>query len=292
MRNRLKRVGATLIHAWRRVQYPVGYSVFAIAISYGLWRAPAEVWQLRPFWLLSGIGTVLLMFFLQQWQVRLFLRAHGARPDWLYPALFNARKGILNTVLPARSGTLVLLHSLTSQYSIKWHHYLYFSLLASAASLYISVLALVWIMWPLSYSIALLLTSLGLSLFIARFATFRYAACLPVLLLIALGIFVATVAVFFCLLRGLGYSLSVLEISYFAVTLNALAQVSITPGNIGVREIVMAITAPYVALPVSVGIIASSILLVLRLAVSGVIWGVLEWLLRRAERTDQSTTRT
>ena len=103
------------------------------------------------------------MFFLQRWQVSLFLRAHGARSDWLYPALFNARKGILNTVLPARSGTLLLLHSLARHYAIKWHHNLYFSLLASAVSLYVSVLALVWILWPLSYSFALLLTSLGLS---------------------------------------------------------------------------------------------------------------------------------
>ena len=292
MRKRLKRVLASLIHAWRRVQYPVGYALFAVAISYGLWRAPAEVWQLRPFWFLSSIATVLLMFFLQQWQVRLFLRAHGAQPEWLYPALFNARKSVLNTVLPARSGTLILLHSLTNQYSIKWHHYLYFSLLASAVSLTVSLLALVWLLWPLGYSIALLLISLALSFLLARFATFRYAASLPALLFVAVGIFIATVAVFFCLIRGLGHSLNVTEISYFAVTLNALAQVSITPGNVGVRELVMAVTAPYVALPVSVGILASSILLVLRLAVSGVIWGVLEWLLRRPERTDPGSTGT
>lgn len=289
MLHRFKRLFTPLLGIWRRIKSPVGYSLFALAVGYGLLNAPDDLWQLQPFWLLVSLGVVAFMFFLQLWQVTILLHAHGARPGWLYPALFNARKGILNTVLPARTGTLLLLRSMIQRYAIGWQHFLSFFLLTGMTSFFISGLAVIWLLFPWGYSVALLLFSIMLSKILSRHVKFRYAAYIPALLLIAVGLYLATVALFYSLLHGLGYKLGVNEVSYFAVVLNVLAQVAITPGNIGVREVVMGLIAPHVTLPISVGIIASSLLLVLRLGVYGIFWVVLEWLWSRAEKSNSSS---
>ena len=289
MLRQLKQRLALSVYAWRRIKYPVGYGLFAIAITYGLWHAPSELWQLSPFWLLLSLVVVVLMFLLQQWQVTIFLRAYGLNPGWLYPALFNARRGLLNMVLPARSGTLFLVHDLTKKYPVTWRDFLYFFLVAGIVSVYVSGLALAWLLWPWGYSAALLFGSLIAAFYLARRGTFQYAAWLPNLLLLALALYLATVTVLFFLLRGLGYQLSFVEVSYLAIALNVLAQVSITPGNIGVREVLMGLIAPFVELPVAVGIIASSLLLIIRLIVYGIFWVLLEGLLRRPDRRDSNT---
>jgi hypothetical protein len=283
MRSSAKRLFARATHRWERVKAPVGYALFALAIAYGLGHAPPELWQLQPLWLFPSLGVVMLMFFLQQWQVSVLLRYHGASSDWLYPVLFNARKGLLNTLLPARSGTLLLLHTLKEKYAIQWRDFLFFYLVASVASLWVSVLAGVWLLLPWAYSAVLFLLGLALAYYSARHVRFRYASCLPSLVFIAFSLFLATIAVFYCLLRGLGYALTVGEVAYFAVVLNVLAQIAITPGNIGVREVVMGLVAPFVALPAAVGIVASSLLLALRVGFYGLVWGFLEWLYWRMQ---------
>lgn len=282
---------APAIDFWRRIKYPVGYGLFAITITYGLWHAPSELWQLDLSWLLLSLAIIVFMFLLQQWQVMLFLRAHALDPGWLYPALFNARRGILNTVLPARSGTLLLAHNLTTKYPVTWRDFFYFFFLAGSISIYVSGLALVWLLWPWGYSAAMLLVSFIVAFYLARRASFRYATSLPTLLFLAVALYLATVTVLFALLRGLGYQLSFAEVSYFAIALNVLAQVSITPGNIGVREVLMGVIAPFVELPIAVGIIASSLLLILRLIIYGIFWVLLERLLNQTDRGDSSTTR-
>ncbi|NEV64836.1 hypothetical protein [Thiorhodococcus minor] len=266
--------------AWTRTRSPLGYTLFVVVVGYGFWKAPSEIWLLEARWMLAALAVIPAMFFLQLWQVRLFIAANGLNPGWLRPALLNAQKGTLNTVLPARSGTILFLHQLNYHYSIGWRDLFRFFVLAAGASLWVSILSVIWLIWPWQYSIACFLVSLALSVYLARDAGFRYAACLPELLLIALGLYLATVMAFYFLLLGLGYHLSFVEVSYFAIALNILAQISITPGNLGVREVLIGLVSPYVALPTAVGIIASTVLLVLRLTVYGAFWLLFEWLLR------------
>ncbi|MFE8032938.1 hypothetical protein [Thiohalocapsa marina] len=223
---------------------------------------------------------ILIMFALQQAQVSVFLRAHELRPGWLYPALFNARRGILNTLLPARSGTFLLMRGLTERYGVQWQHFLLFFVLASLMSVYVSAIALVWVIWPWAYSVGMLTASAALCAILSRRSRFRYAATLPSLLLLAIGLYLANTILLFCVLRGIGYGVCLTEAAYLAVVLNILAQISITPGNLGVREIVMGAIAPHFGLPIAVGILASSLMVVLRLGLYGVLWGVLEWMNR------------
>ena len=231
-------------------------------------------------WLLLSLGVILVMFVLQQVQVSVLLRSHGIQPGWLYPALFNARRGILNTLLPARSGTLVLLRGFTHRYGIQWHQFLFFFLVAGLVSTYVSAVALIGVLWPWAYSAGVAAASAALSVLFARRARFCYAATLPSLMLLAVGLYLSNAALLFCVLRGLGFGIDLIEAAYLAVVLNVLAQISITPGNLGVREIAIGAIAPHVGMPIAVGILGSSLMVVLRLGLYGAVWGALELLER------------
>ena len=65
-------------------------------------------------------------------------------------------------------------------------------------------------------------------------------------------------------------SVGFLPASYFAIALNALATVSTTPGNLGVREILLGAMAPYLSVSASAGILAGAIFQALRLALNGI----------------------
>ncbi len=267
---------------WSKVKYWFGYGLFAVAIAYGLWHTPPELWQIQPVWLLIATLVALAMFLLQGWQLMIFLKYHHVQRHWLYPALFTARKSVLNTVLPAKTGTLVLVTMLTNLYQLKWYNFIVFMLIASIASLLVSLLGVVWLLFPLRYTLLLLLLILVITYFSIRYTLFVYASCFPLLLIIACGLYLSTILAFFCLLRGIGFQLSFIDISYFAVVLNALAQFPFTPGNVGVREVVVGIMAPYVSLPISIGVIASAVFYIIRLLVYSVILFWLEWLSKKS----------
>ncbi len=266
---------------WNKIKYWFGYCLFIIAIIFGVSKAPVGLLDIRPIWLLFAVLVALTMFMLQGIQVLIFLRYHNVNTNILYPALFTARKGVLNTILPAKSGTLILLTMLTRNYQLKWYNFVVFILVSSVASLIISLVGLVWLLLPIEYTFIFLLFVISSVYYSLRKGLFAYSRCMPSLLLIALGLFIATIFSFFCMLRGLGFQLSFVEISYFAIALNALAQFSITPGNVGVREVVVGMMAPYLSLPVSVGILASAGFFIIRMLTYSVILVYLEWLSRR-----------
>lgn len=277
---------AKTIQIWRKIKYPFGYSLFAVVLGYSLWNAPGEFWQIHSEWLILTILVNLVMFLLQYWQIRIFLQCHGVSSKGVFPALFNARRGVLNTLLPARSGSLLLLHTLSSKYGIKWHSFLIFSLITAGCAFWVSLLAAVWLLLPWFYGVGILLSSIVIGLYIGKRYSNKYISRLWELLLLSVGIYLSTVFMFFSILRGLGYELDLSQVGYFAVVLNVLAQIAITPGNVGVREVMVGMMSPYLALPVSVGVIASSMILVLRLGVYGVIWGALEWLNQQSEKSE------
>ena len=263
--------------SWKKIKYGIGYSLFFVALFYGFWNAPTELFQVSPGWFLLAVIIVLIMFLLQLWQVLLFLRNHCDSVDWIGAALFNARKGVLNTLLPARSGTFLLLHTITKNYPVKWHQFVVFLLIASLISILISVLAAGWLLLPVIYNILILFIIFIFAYYAKKHNLFIYATCVPELLIIAFFLYLSTLMAFFCLLRGLGFELGLLDVSYLAIVLNILTQISITPGNMGIREVIVGFVSPYIALPISIGIIASSLVFMLRISIYAALWIFLEW---------------
>ena len=260
-----------------RARFVAGYALFGGVLIYAFRRAPEEVWRLAPGWLALALGVIVLMMLMQWAQVTLFLRAHDVRPGWYWPLMFTLKKGILNTVLPAKSGTLVLVHLLIQRYPVRWHDYLQFSMTAGVASLIISALALAWLIFSPAIFFLVLLATLVVSYVASRKISAFYMTHLPMLLLNGLGQYACVLLAFWSILSGLGYFIGIRDASYFGVALNTLAQFTITPGNVGVRESVMGMLAPYLAMPVAVGIIAGGVFYVLRTVVFGAMLAALTW---------------
>jgi hypothetical protein len=253
-----------------------GYALFGVAVIYALAHAPDEFWHLDLLGVSIAVGSMPAMMALQSVQVVLFLRGRGVRHGWYWPLLFTAKKGVLNAVLPARTGTLALMYMLTRHYPVKWHQYLRFSLVAAAASLVVSGIAAAWLLLsPLQFVLVppfILATAWG----VARGYPDTYFAQMFPLLLVGAGLFLTMLTGFWGVLLGLGHQIGFRQACYFATVLNTLAQVSVTPGNIGVRELLLGALAPYLALSMSVGIIAGGVFHVVRTSVYAGIMFILE----------------
>ncbi|RME33423.1 MAG: hypothetical protein D6786_07755 [Gammaproteobacteria bacterium] len=268
--------------ALARLRLYAGYLLFAGTVIWGVWHAPPELWALDLPWLLLAAAMALLVFLLQALHVALFLRYHRLPPDWPCIALFTARKGLLNTILPAKSGTLVLLRTLTRRYpELRWHDYLRYMLLGVVVSLMVSLLAaLGLVLDPLPFTLACLFVTAVLVL-LSRLET-AYLGCLPALALIATGLYLVILCSIWAVLRGLGHALDFPQASQLGITLNTLAQISITPGNLGARELLLGLVGRGLELPVSVGILAGAIFFTIRVLVFGLLLAATEWLVSRS----------
>jgi hypothetical protein len=263
-----------------KLRYWTGYILFFGLLGYAIRNAPQTLWEITPIWLALTVLVILVLFAFQVLQFQIFLSYHSIKPDWMWIAWFTTKKGILNTIFPAKSGTLFLLHTLTKRHPVRWHDYLRFMFMASFTSLWVSALALAGMVLEVTYFSVLFSMSVLAVFVAARYRSFLYLGCLPYVFLVACGFFLVFIVAFWFLLNGMGISIAVLDSAYFAIAVNAMAQISVTPGNVGFREMVLGAIAPYISLPKSVGIIAGAIFYVLRVAVYGVIWLWLEWALK------------
>lgn len=260
------------------IRYWGGYMLFGGVIVYAFYHAPDEIWRLKLQWVAGAAVAMFAMMLLQMLQVVVFLRFHEVEHGWYWPTLFTVKKGILNAVLPARSGTLVLMRILTQRYPVKWHQYLRFSLVAASASLLMSGLAVAWLVLSNAAFLFIFVGCILGSYFLSRFFPTFYVGRYLTLLAIALGLYGTMLLAFWCLLRGLNISVGFKDASYFATAVNTLAQLPLTPGNMGIREVVTGMVAPYVRLDPSVGILAGGIFHVVRTAVYGLVMITSEWL--------------
>ncbi|HSS65597.1 MAG TPA: hypothetical protein VLS27_14290 [Gammaproteobacteria bacterium] len=273
---------------WRWVRISIGYAAFVAAVVYGLKNAPAAAWRIDPGWLALAAIAMGASIFFQVVQAVIFLRCHDVSGEWFAAFLFTLRKTVLNVLLPARSGTLLVLQTLTRRCPVKWYQYVHFSLVASIASLGVSMLAagFVWLGWRqgLVLSIAGVVATMG----VARYARLRYLDRMVGLLLVATGMYLSFLMGFWCLINGLGWNLNLGQAAVFAILMNLLALVSITPGNLGVREAMLGAAAPMLSVPVSVGILVGACVYVLRLLVGAALLLAFEW--TEARRTALAST--
>ncbi len=274
---------------WRRVRIWLGYAAFVAAVVYGLKTAPAAAWQIDPAWLALAVVALGLSIFFQVVQAVIFLKSHDVSGEWFVAALFTLRKTVLNVLMPARSGTLMVLRTLTRRYPVKWYQYVHFSLVASMASLGVSMLAagFVWLGW--FEGLVISIAGIIVTMVVARYARLRYLDRMGGLLLVATGMYLSFLMGFWCLINGLGWNLNLGQAAVFAILINLLALVSITPGNLGVREAMLGAVAPLLSVPVSVGILVGACVYVLRLLLAAALLLVLEW--TEARRTALASTR-
>ena len=257
--------------SWNWLRVTGGYGLFAVAIAYVVYTAPGTVWHLQPHWLILSIVMLLLLIVMQVLQVAVFLKAHGIGIEARWVISFTVKRGLLNAVIPVRGGTLMMMRAMTMRYAVRWQEYLLFNVISGMVSMLWSILALVWLVFGTIGVVVFTLVGLLAIYLLIRLKSIPYWSSLPSLVWLAGGLYITILLVFWSLLNGMGLNVPIRDAMYFAVALNALAQISVTPGNFGVREWVMGILAPYLALPVSLGILAGGVFHVLRVLVYGLI---------------------
>jgi hypothetical protein len=275
---------------WGRIGYWVGYALFFVSVAYSVYQAPAMIWNLDLGWLGVVIGLILAMFVIELLQFFIFLQKHQIKIDYLIPIRFTTRKSILNAVLPAKTGTLLFLHLITDHYKLSWHEYVQFMITSSVVLLFVSGLAFLGLVLPPVYFVIILLISLIGAYLLGRFVKWGYLGQTLPLFLVSIAVYVSRLLIFWALLQSSGNSVGFTEASYFAIATNTLAQVAITPGNIGIREVLFGLMAPYLSLPMEVGVIIGALFQVLRIIVYGIILVGVDFSLRG--RLDELTIET
>ncbi|NIN36966.1 MAG: hypothetical protein GWO08_21740 [Gammaproteobacteria bacterium] len=253
-----------------------GYLLFLIAIVYALSKTPSEIWNLNPLWVIPAILLTLISLFIQVLQLKIFIDFHKKSIDWKWAILFTVRKAILNTFLPAKSGTLVLLHTLTEKYNVSWKDYVHFMIFSSLVTLFISFIFSLLFFIRIELIFIVIIFIFLISIIFSKKYSFSYIMCLPSIFLYAFILYFIFLGILWCILISLGYNITFIDASLFAIAVNALSQISVTPGNLGVRETLLGALAPYIALPVSVGILAGAILFAFRIIASAVLLAILE----------------
>ena len=255
---------------WRRVRLTAGYILFVALLGYAVRQWPDAVWDIEVGWLFLCALPMLLLALLQAGQVAVFLRAHEvhAGPWWVFE--FAARRGALNAMVPGRMGTLIMLREVTQLGRVRWQDYLGFSLLQSVQALSVSGLVLAALILPPWQAFALTVVAALVTVLLRKRVSTAYRRAFWPLFLLAVGIYLVLLAAFWMVLLALGLDVGPVQAGYFGILLNALAQVAITPGNMGVREALVGLMAKYVALPVSTGILAGAVFHAIRVAVYSV----------------------
>lgn len=230
-----------------------GLVVFFVALGWALHQSPPRLSEISISWLLYAAVATALALATQAAQTHIFLKAEGIASDWKWAAWFSSEKAWINTILPAKAGTAGALALLRSRFGLSWSKYLRFLLQcgvitvgASAAGASVVIQSA-----PAASAIAplLILAAAAASRLIYRSSIFNTAL---LAVLAALNLVMLAVGLGACL-QGLGYAISFSDIVPAAVALNLLSVAAFTPGNFGVREIVLAAITP--VLPISFGAI-------------------------------------
>lgn len=258
---------------YKLLRYGAGYILFFIAIGYGIWQAPHEIWLLQPFWLGLTVVFILMILPLELAQFFIFL-AHQKKSwqnDLFIPIRITTRKSTLNAIFPAQTGTLLFLYMVTTIYQVKWHEYIRFTISAALLMLVVSVLGALSLFLPFKSFLMATASILGIAWIASICVKKSYFRNSLLLLLTGGGIYVCRLLIFWSILQALNSAVSFREAGCFAIVANTLAQIPLTPGNIGIREIVFGILAPHLALPMSIGVLIGGIFQILRLTIYALI---------------------
>lgn len=273
--------------AWNSSRRWAGYILFVVAIGYALYSARTVLQQVSLEWIGASAVFAILVFFLQLWQMHVFIKSYSLPADWSWLGLFVARRAVLNNLLPSRTGTLLILHTLTKRYSLRWYDYVHFMLHGSAVSLIISGIALVSVLLHNGWVLLALPAIAGLAFAVGRKANGRSVSWIFPLVIIGFLQYLCLLGGFWSILRGFGYGVGYVTASYFGVLLNTLAQIAITPGNLGVREVLAGMLARYTEVPASVGILAGAAFYGVRVAMNALLLVPLELRFKSAVRREE-----
>ena len=184
---------------------------------------------------------------------------------------FTVQKSMFNIILPAKIGTLLCLHIITKHYMLKWYEYVQFMIVSTIILLLVNIIAFLGLVLQIHYFILILIALSFTTWLVKKNIKWHYLENIIPLILVSAGTYVCHLLIFWALLQDLSNHIGFFEASVFAIATITLSLISITPGNIGVRELMLSLLAPYLSLPMSVGVIISALIHVIRTVLCAII---------------------
>lgn len=256
----------------RRWLHVVGLLAFAAATVYAVRHQPPEMRDIAPGWLALGSLLALASTFLQAIHTHVFLAERPIAGRLLVATWLTAERAWLNTLLPAKAGTLTAMAVISSKLGISMARYVRFAVLSATVTAMISLVGVAALLVQDPWARAAIIASVLLLVPASRWiypvlpgqAFSLVGSGILTLLTISAGISTCIV--------GLGHaSLTTQDSASIGLVLNLLSVVAITPGNFGVRELLLAAVSPILEVDMAVVLQGSACYVVLRLAASALL---------------------
>jgi uncharacterized membrane protein YbhN (UPF0104 family) len=246
----------------------LGFAVFTAALAFALHRAAPRIEHIDPVWLIPTCLAVLASLAVQMEQIIVFLRSRGLKDSRRWAAWFACEKAWLNVAIPAKAGTVGAIAVMVRRHGLPWTEYLAFlllcSLLTAAASLGGALFLFLDTKLAIASSIAV-----GLALIaIPRLPGDQGRGSRFYLLFLAIANLMAISLGLVFALRSLGIAGGFVDLFPAGIALNLLSLASLTPGNFGIREAVLAALSPLLTLTFAQLILAATTFVIARLSLT------------------------
>jgi len=263
---------------FRRTLAVFGFAIFAGALAFALHRAAPRIEQIDVVWVIPMCLVVLASLAVQMEQIIVFLRSRGGEETRRWAAWFASEKAWLNVAIPAKAGTIGAVAVIVKRHGLPWTEYVAFMLLCSLLTAAVSLGGILFLFLNALVALSACLV-LGLVLIaMPRLPGDRGRSSRLYLLILALANLLGISLGLVSALRVLGIAGEFVELFPAGIALNLLSLASLTPGNFGVRETILAMLSPMLTVTFAEVTLAASLFIIARLAVAF----VLATLLRRA----------
>jgi len=264
-----------LVDKRRTLLHVFGLALFLAILAYAIHKSPPQLGELYFGWFLVAVLAVLLVLCLQIIQTTIFIRVENLQTPWIWAAWFTAEKAWLNNLVPAKAGTASAIALLQLKFGVRWDRYLRFMLYAATLTASASISGVIllarfdWISVVAAIFLYSFVSVLNLQLYRLPFRMMFLMSLLGIVQLVIL-----TLGLGACLI-GLGYLTEWRDVFFAGISLNLLSIVSITPGNFGIRELVLAWVSQLTQASFSEVIQASTCFVFIRLIASVILAGAL-----------------
>jgi len=253
---------------YRKIAHVVGIALFIVLTIYAVRSQPISPQQIDPHLLIVSCLLAAASVVFQSGVVYVLLPALSLGERSLVAVWLTAEKAWLNSVAPAKAGTIASSAILVRRYGISISSNVRLLVANGAITLCLSCLGALFLLVQPTLAALMAIPILGMLLVAAWYVSGAeighialIAGCASVnMVLLTLGVAGCVV--------GLGHDIGAADVLKTGATLNALSVVSITPGNFGIRELVLASLRSAVDIDVALILQGSSAYVLLRLVVS------------------------
>ena len=236
-------------------------------LVWAFYAAPDQRFEIHSGWLAAACALAAIAALLQLLITWYFVSWYGGTRETASVCRFVGLKGLMNLWLPASAGTVLLLPRFCRDTGLSWRDYVIFLgvLAVAMTGATLSVMLAGFEHWWAA--LVVLAAGLVLPMLMAngrRWALPRSARNgVPVL---ASASAIANLFVAFCLIRALTPEIQLDDTLLVAASIGLTNLANITPGNLGIRELVVAAIAQVQVLPTLNLVVVALITNVLRAA--------------------------